>query len=144
MTTSRIMKTMKKIRYAILALAALVATACVTKEFNELTELNLNRCLAPQGLNARVSASLGDVVTFTWDVGKDAEAYILRVYTDAAGTQEYLSETVLPNQVPFQKKLEADKTYWCSVQATATGKQDSKATLLYHAHSRIHRFGVTF
>ena len=130
MTTSRIMKAMKKIRYAILALAALLTVSCVTKEFDEITELNLNRCLAPQGLNARVSASLGDVVTFTWDVGKDAEAYILRVYTDAAGTQEYLSETVLPNQVPFQKKLEADKTYWCSVQATATGKQDSKVCFL--------------
>ena len=79
MTTSRIMKAMNKIRYAILALAALLAVSCVTKEFDEITELNLNRCLAPQGLNARVSASLGDVVTFTWDVGKDAEAYILRV-----------------------------------------------------------------
>ena len=121
---------MNKIKYAILALAALAATACVSKEFDEITDLNLNRCLAPMGLNARVSASLGDVVTFTWDVGKDAEAYILRVYTDAAGTQEYLSETVLPNQVPFQKKLEADKTYWCSVQATATGKQDSKVCFL--------------
>ena len=122
---------MNKIKYAILALATLVAAAaCSTKEFDEITELNLNRCLAPMGLNARVSASLGDVVTFTWDVGKDAEAYILRVYTDAAGTEEYLSETVLPSQVPFQKKLEADKTYWCSVQATATGKQDSKVCFL--------------
>ena len=130
MTTSRIMKAMNKIKYAILALAALVTVSCVTKEFDEITELNLSRCLAPMGLNARVSASLGDVVTFTWDVGKDAEAYVLRVYTDAAGTQEYLHETVLPNQVPFQKKLEADKTYWCSVQATATGKQDSKVCFL--------------
>ena len=102
MTTSRIMKAMNKIKYAILALAALVTVSCVTKEFDEITELNLSRCLAPMGLNARVSASLGDVVTFTWDVGKDAEAYVLRVYTDAAGTQEYLHETVLPNQVPFQ------------------------------------------
>jgi len=131
MTASKPLQVMNKIKYAILALAALVAaSACSTKEFDEITEMNLSRCLAPMNLNARVSASLGDVVTFTWDVGKDAEAYILKVYTDAAGTQEYLSETVLPGQVPFQKKLEADKTYWCSVQATATGKKDSKICFL--------------
>ena len=121
---------MNKIKYAILALATLAAAACSTKEFDEITELDLDRCLAPMNLNARVSASLGDVVTFTWDVGKDAEAYILRIYTDEAFTQEILSEPVLPNQVPFQKKLDADKTYWCSVQATASGKQDSKVCFL--------------
>ena len=128
MTTSRIMKAMKKIRYAILALAALLTASCVTKEFDEITELNLSRCLAPMNLDARVSASLGDVVTFSWDVSKDAEAYTLMVFTDAACTQLYLSETVLPSQVPYQKKLEADKTYWLAVQATAQGKADSKVT----------------
>ena len=122
---------MNKIKYAILALATLVAAAsCSTKEFDEITELNLSRCLAPMGLNARVSAAQGDVVTFSWDVAKDAEAYNFVVYTDAAGTQVYLSETVLPSQVPYQKKLEADQTYWFSVQATATGKGDSKIAFL--------------
>ena len=122
---------MNKIKYAILALATLVAAAsCSTKEFDEITELNLSRCLAPMGLNARVSAALGDVVTFSWDVSKDAEKYNFVVYTDAAGTQVYLSETVLPSQVPYQKKLEADQTYWFSVQATASGKGDSKIAFL--------------
>ena len=126
MTTSRIMKAMKKIRYAILALAALLTVSCVNKEFDEITDLNLNRCLSPMDLNARVSATLGDVVTFSWAVGKDADAYILTVYTDAAMTQQYLQETVLPSQVPYQKKLEADKTYWFTVQAIAEGKEPSK------------------
>ena len=131
MTTSRIMKAMNKIKYAILALAAaLLAGACSTKEFDEITDLNLNRCLAPMGLEARVSNALGNVVTFTWDVSKDAEAYVLRIYTDESFTQEYLSEPVLPSQVPYQKELEPDKTYWCSVQATAPGKQDSKICFL--------------
>lgn len=58
MTTSRIMKAMKKIRYAILALAALLTVSCVNKEFDEITDLNLNRCLSPMDLNARVSATL--------------------------------------------------------------------------------------
>ena len=128
MTTSRIMKAMKKIRYAILALAALVTASCVTKEFDEITDLNLSRCLSPMNLEARVSSTLGDVVTFSWDVAKDADAYILTVYTDAALTQQYLQETILPSQVPYQKKLEADKTYWFAVQATAEGKADSKVT----------------
>jgi hypothetical protein len=120
------MKAMKKIRYAILALAALVAAACSTKEFDEITDLNLNRCLSPMDLNARVSATLGDVVTFSWAVAKDADAYILTVYTDEALTQQYLQETVLPSQVPYQKKLEADKTYWFTVQAISEGKEPSK------------------
>ena len=122
---------MRKIKYAVLALLTLVSlSACKQDVFEEITELDLSRCLAPMGLTARVSASLGDVDTFSWDVGKDAESYVLRVYTDAAGTQEYFSETVLPSQVPFTKKLEADKTYWCSVQAMASGKQDSKVCFL--------------
>ena len=131
MTASNTLTAMNKIKYAILALATLVAAAsCSTKEFDEITELNLSRCLAPMGLNARVSAAQGDVVTFSWDVAKDAEAYNFVVYTDAAGTQVYLSETVLPSQVPYQKKLEADQTYWFSVQATASGKGDSKIAFL--------------
>ena len=126
MTTSRIMKAMNKIKYAILAFAAVLAGACSTKEFDEITDLNLNRCLSPMDLNARVSATLGDVVTFSWAVGKDADAYILTVYTDAAMTQQYFQETVLPSQVPYQKKLEADRTYWFTVQAIAEGKEPSK------------------
>ena len=128
MTTSRIMKAMNKIKYAILAFAAVLAGACSTKEFDEITDLHLSRCLAPMNLEARVSSALGDVVTFTWDVSKDAEAYNFMVFTDAECTQLYLSETVLPSQVPYQKKLEADKTYWFAVQAVASGKGDSKVT----------------
>ena len=126
MTTSRMMNAMNKIKYALIALATLAVAACSTKEFDEMTDLNLSRCLAPMDLNARVSAALGDVVTFSWAVSKDAEAYNLMVYTDAAMTQPYLTETILPSQVPYQKKLEADKTYWFAVQAVASGKTDSK------------------
>ena len=122
---------MNKIKYAILALAtpgcgSLLLDEGVRRDYRTS---NLSRCLAPMGLNARVSAAQGDVVTFSWD-GPRMEAYNFVVYTDAAGTQVYLSETVLPSQVPYQKKLEADQTYWFSVQATATGKGDSKIAFL--------------
>ena len=118
------MKAMNKIKYAILALAAVVLGACVQEEFKPNEELNLSRCLQPMNLNARVSAALGDVVTFSWDVTKDAEEYVLTVLNADGST--FLSETVSPSSVPFQKKLDADKTYTFTVQATASGKGESK------------------
>ncbi len=118
------MKTMNKIKYAILALAACVLSACVHEEFSPNEQLALSRCLQPMNLNARVSASLGDVVTFSWDVTKDAESYVLTVKNADGST--YLSEELAPSSVPYQKKLEADKTYTFSVQATAEGRAPSK------------------
>ena len=118
------MKAMNKIKYAIFALAALVLGACAREEFNPNEDLNLARCLQPMNLNARVSAALGDVVTFSWDVTKDAEVYILTVQNSDGST--FLSEEVAPGSVPYQKKLEADKTFTFNVQAKAAGKGDSK------------------
>ena len=117
---------MKKniIKYAMLALAALVLGSCQREAFSPNEELVLKRCLQPMNLNARVSASLGDVVTFSWDVTKDAEAYELTV-TLADGTA-YLTEEVAPSSVPYVKKLDADKSYTFSVQATSTKKDPSK------------------
>ena len=118
------MKAMNKIKYAILALAAVVAASCQREQFNPNEQLSLSRCLQPMNLNARVSAALGDVVTFSWDVTKDAEVYVLTVLTADGNT--YLTEELGPSAVPCQKKLEADKTYTFSVQAKAEGKGDSK------------------
>ncbi len=127
MKASNTMKVMNKIKYAILALATVLLAACVQKEaFSPNEELNLSRCLQPMNLNARVSASLGDVVTFSWNVTKDAELYTLSVYTDKDLQNLFLSEELEPSSVPYQKKLEADKTYYFTVQAKATGKADSK------------------
>ena len=116
---------MNKIKYAILALAAVILASCAAKEqFNPNEELNLSRCLQPMNLNARVSASLGDVVTFSWNVTKDAEVYVLTVLNADGST--FLSEEVAPSSVPVQKKLDADKTYSFTVQAKAAGKGESK------------------
>ena len=115
---------MNKIKYAILALAALVLGSCAREELVLNEELDLARCLQPMNLNARVSSSLGDVVTFSWDVTKDAESYTLTV-TESNGPV-YLTEEVAPANVPLQKKLSADKTYTFSVQAKAEGKVESK------------------
>ena len=121
------MKALKSIKYAILALASAVLLAgCFGEEFDPVEELNLTRCLQPMNLNAKVSSALGDVVTFSWDVTKDADCYTLTVYTDKDLKNKYFSDTVLPGSVPYQKKLAADQTYWFTVQAHSGTRDDSK------------------
>ena len=100
------------------ALAALLLLpGCVQKEWNEITELNLERCLVPGNLAARVDPSQGDVVTFEWDVNKDAGGYELVVYKDEAFTQAETTWMLTPADVPFTTQLTADQKYWFTVQA---------------------------
>ena len=120
------MKLIKKLTYAFASVALLLGLGSCDTPFNEITALDLNRCLEPMNLGAKVDPYAGDIVTFSWDVSKDAESYILTVYTDEAMTQRYLTESVSPSNVPYKKKLEADQTYYFTVQATASGKSDSK------------------
>ena len=121
------MKQFRIFKYAVAAFLALAAVSCANKEkFDEITELDLARCLEPMNLEAKVNANLGDVVTFSWDVAKDAEKYVLTVYTDAAHSSAFLTETLAPSQVPYSVKLEADATYYFTVVAQKEGKIDSK------------------
>ena len=120
------MKYKNIIKFTVASILMLGAVACATDQFEEISEIKLSRCLEPTNLSAKVNSSLGDVVTFSWDVAKGVDNYILTVYTDADLTAQYLTENLDPSQVPYQKKLEADKTYWFTVQATADGKKDSK------------------
>ena len=100
------------------ALAALaVLSGCARKEWNEITELNLERCLVPGNLAARVDPTKGDVVTFEWSLNKDADGYELVVYTDEALTQVADSWSLTSGEVPFTTKLLADRKYWFTVQA---------------------------
>ncbi|MBQ9193588.1 MAG: DUF4957 domain-containing protein [Bacteroidales bacterium] len=94
-----------------------VLSACVNKEWDEITEIQLSRCLTPGNLTARVDATLGDVITFGWDVNKDAGGYELIVYTDEAMTQMENSWTLEPAEVPYTTRLTADQKYWFTVQA---------------------------
>jgi len=106
------------LKVSLAALASLaVLSGCSTKEFDEITELNLARCLVPGNLTARVDAAQGDVVTFGWDVNKDADEYELVVYTDEELTQMENSWTLSPDEVPFTTRLTADQKYWFTVQA---------------------------
>ena len=100
------------------ALAALLLLpGCVQKEWNEITELNLERCLVPGNLAARVDPSQGDVVTFEWDLNKDADGYELVVYKDEALTQAEITWMLTSADVPFTTQLTADQKYWFTVQA---------------------------
>ncbi len=109
-------KTILKVSLAAL-LGLTVLSGCVNKEWDEITELNLARCLVPGNLTARVDASAGDVVTFGWDVNKDAGGYELAVYKDEAMTQLENSWALEPGEVPYTTRLTADQKYWFTVQA---------------------------
>ena len=106
------------LKVSVTALAALaVLSGCVNKEWNEITELSLARCLEPQNLSAKVDATTGDYITFGWDVNKDAGEYELVAYTDEAMTQMERSWVLSPGEVPFTTRLTADQKYWFTVQA---------------------------
>ena len=112
------MKYKNILKVSLAALLGLTALhGCVNKEWNEITELNLARCLVPGNLTARVDASMGDVITFGWDETKDAGGYELVVYTDEALSQVENSWTIAPGEVPFTTRLTADRKYWFTVQA---------------------------
>ena len=120
-----------KIMHKILAAAAAVLTllslsGCTNDIKEENTVLDLTRCLQPMNLNARVNSAYGNRVSFTWDVTKDAESYLLVVCSDKAMTQEVLSKSLAPGEVPFVVDLDPDQTYYFKVQAQASGKSDSK------------------
>ena len=106
--------------------AAILATGCVQDKFQEVTEMSLARCLEPQNLTARVDAALGDVITFGWNVNKDAGEYELVVYTDEALTQMENSWVLAPGDVPFTTRLTADQKYWFTVQAYKLNADGSK------------------
>ncbi len=109
-------KNILKVSLAALSSLAVLA-GCAKKEFSEVTELSLARCLEPQNLSARVDATTGDNVTFGWDVNKDAGEYLLTVYTDENFTTEENSWTLAPGEVPFTTRLTADQKYWFTVSA---------------------------
>ena len=126
----------KKILKAVAALAVLAA-GCTGNEFEEITGLDLARCLQPQNLSAKVDVATGDVVTFGWDVNKDAESYNLVVYTDEAMTQEALKEVVAAADVPYTVRLAADAKYWFKVQALS-GKRDPSVWAVYDGSCRTY------
>ncbi len=109
-------KNILKVSLAALASLAVLA-GCAKKEFKEVTELSLKRCLEPQNLSARVDAATGDHVTFGWDVNKDADGYLLTVYTDEEMTEFEDSWNLEPDEVPAVIRLTADQNYWFTVQA---------------------------
>ena len=120
-------KNILKVSLAVL-LGASVLSGCAQKEWNEITELNLARCLTPGNLVARVDASLGDVVTFDWSLIKDAGGYELVVYTDEAMTQMENSWALEPGEVPFTTRLTADQKYWFTVQAYRVDDNGNKVS----------------
>lgn len=112
------MKYSNILKSVFLAVLAAGAVSCLQKEFDEITDMDLARCLEPQNLSARVNNATGDEVTFAWDVNKDAETFHLVVYTDEAMSSVALDESSIPAEnVPYKVKLPADTQYFFKVQA---------------------------
>ncbi|MBR6347255.1 MAG: DUF4957 domain-containing protein [Bacteroidales bacterium] len=123
---------MNKFKYILTALAAIAAASCA-KEFNEITEVPLKRCLEPMDLKVTVDRKTGYKTTFEWKVTKDAEAYILdveRVFEDengeAAGRSRALYDTIPARMVPFvTEDIEPGGTYTFMVRGISSTKDDS-------------------
>ena len=60
-----IMKNILKAAGAAFATLAIITSCVGEKPFDEITELNLARCLEPQNLSAKVDVATGDYVTFS-------------------------------------------------------------------------------
>ena len=110
---------------AVVALAAFALAGCVENAFEEITDLNLSRCLEPQNLAAKVDPATGDNVTFSWDVNKDADSYNLVVYSDEAMSKVALDVTIPASEVPYTVRLTADEKYYFKVQALSDSRSPS-------------------
>ena len=127
------MKVINKIFPVLAAIVLLTLSAgCTKDQFKEKETLDLSRCLTPTELSAKVLSTEGNVVVFNWNVGKDAQAYNVELYSDAglntlAKLPGNLSNPfeVSPDDVPLTMELEADATYYFRIQALGEGKQAS-------------------
>lgn len=112
--------------FAVIAIISLGLFTGCHKVSEEVTEMNLSRCLEPLNLTAKVTN--GDNVTFGWDLTKGADKYALEVYGDEAMSDLVTSFSLAANEIPFTTKMEADETYYYRVQAQTSldGREFSK------------------
>ena len=114
---------------AILAALAIGSVSC-NREFEEITDMNLSRCLVPTDLAVKVSMENGVDVTFDWNVGKDAESYNLVVYSDENMTEEILNENIPASEIPYVKTMTADQECWFKVRAISS-KRDASSWAVF-------------
>lgn len=99
--------------------AALLSTSCVEQmRMDEITEMNLRRCLEPLNLTAKITD--GDKVTFSWDATKGADIYTIEIATDSGFKSIVKTNELTEADIPYTIKLEADASYFFRVQAKAT------------------------
>ena len=129
------MKRINILKAAVIALAsATMFAGCVQEAFEEITEINLIRCLEPQNLSVKVDVATGDNVTFGWDVNKDADSYNLVVYSNEAMSAKVLDKKILPSEVPYTVRLTADEKYYFKVQALSESREASNWAV-YDGHA---------
>ena len=111
------------IKYLLLVFSAVLALVGCTREFTEVTELDLTRCMMPRELDATVAN--GNQVTFTWTVTKDAQEYTIALSESETFdvTDDYV---VSASDVPYTLELPTDKTFFWRVMAQSERLQNSK------------------
>lgn len=121
---------MSKSKYIVLAAAATLLLGACDKEFQEITEVPLRRCLQPMKLSATVDKNSGVKTTFQWDVTADADLYKLEVINTADESVAF-SEDIAPEDVPFvTEALQPGFKYTFRVQGTSQ-KRESSAWAVY-------------
>lgn len=111
------------IKYLLLVFSAVLAFVGCTREFSEVTELDLTRCMMPRELTATIAS--GNQVTFEWIVTKEAEEYTIAL--SESETFDSTDDYIVPaSEVPYTIELPTDKTYFWRVMARSQSLQDSK------------------
>ena len=107
------------------AMFALISFTGCQNSFDEIKNLDLDRCLQPLNLAAKITN--GQTVTFSWDVTKDADLFCLEVFDNKAMTGNAVhSMTYRPDEVPVSLYLDVDKEFWFRVKALTEKGKESK------------------
>lgn len=119
---------MKKILSIILAgIAFFAATGCVEEMEPVVEDINLERCLVPTNVNAKVQN--GEYVEFSWDKAKTSDVFVVELYTNPELSGEPVKTlSIAKEDVPYLAHLEADMVYYFRVKAknTTIYLEDSK------------------
>lgn len=124
-------KLTKKIIYLLSISFVLFATACDDDIAPEITEIDSSRLFSPTKLEAVISNQTS--VRIKWDEVKKADSYNLRIFegenTEGTPVREIKDLKML--HLPYTVSgLEGETDYLLSVQAVASGYEDSKWTNL--------------
>lgn len=111
-----------------IGLFAIAFSACDDLAEPVVEELDLDRVLAPIGLEARIRTLT--TIELTWDLRDDASQYVVEFSEDSLEFATIIrTVTVLPDELPLQEIFDGETRYSARVKGvSANGLADSKWT----------------